>query len=72
MATAQDRNIVLVLLDDVGVERVACYGLAADPPATPTFDRLTLDATDLAWSILSSVLPIMRFRHNGIPTRHTS
>ncbi len=40
MATAQDRNIVLVLLDDVGVERVACYGLAADPPATPTFDRL--------------------------------
>lgn len=32
--------MLLVLLDDVGVDRVGCYGLAPDPPATPTLDGL--------------------------------
>ena len=39
-ASAQEPHVLLVLLDDVGVDRVACYGLAPDPPATPTLDGL--------------------------------
>ena len=42
-AAAQDRNVLLILLDDVGVDRVACYGLAPDPPATPTLDGLAAE-----------------------------
>jgi arylsulfatase A-like enzyme len=42
-APAQMPNLLLVLLDDVGVDRVACYGLAPAPPATPTLDRLAAE-----------------------------
>lgn len=34
------RNILLVVLDDVGVEKFGLYGLADSTPPTPTFDGL--------------------------------
>ena len=43
LARGQERNVLLVLLDDVGVDRVACYGLAPDPPATPNLDRFAAE-----------------------------
>lgn len=33
-------NVLLLLLDDVGVDQVGVYGLGAAPPATPTLDGL--------------------------------
>ena len=38
-ALAQE-NVLLVVLDDVGVDRVAAYDALENPPATPTMDRL--------------------------------
>lgn len=35
-----DTNILLVVLDDVGVDKVAAYGLAESAPPTPTLSRL--------------------------------
>jgi arylsulfatase A-like enzyme len=37
---AADPNILVVLLDDVGVDVIGGYGLGTDPPPTPTLDRL--------------------------------
>ncbi|MBK7875925.1 MAG: sulfatase-like hydrolase/transferase [Planctomycetes bacterium] len=34
------RNLLLIVLDDVGVEKLAPYGLASSYPATPRFDAL--------------------------------
>ncbi|HHO52749.1 MAG TPA: hypothetical protein ENK18_18205 [Deltaproteobacteria bacterium] len=34
------RNVLLVLLDDVGVDRIASYGVHPRPARTPTLDRL--------------------------------
>ncbi len=42
-AFAGPTRVVLVLLDDVGVDRLGCYGLAADPPVTPHLDRLAAE-----------------------------
>jgi len=33
-------NVLLVILDDLGVDRVACYGEHPSPPRTPTLDAL--------------------------------
>ncbi|MEQ1507710.1 MAG: sulfatase-like hydrolase/transferase [Myxococcota bacterium] len=45
-------NVLIVVLDDVGVEHVAAYGTAHRPPPTPTLDRLAKDGVrfDHAWS----------------------
>ena len=50
-AGAQE-NVLLVVMDDVGVDRVAAYEAAADPPATPTLDRLIREGVrfDRCWS----------------------
>ena len=36
-------NIVLILADDFGVDMVAAYGEASNPPCTPTLDQLAAD-----------------------------
>ncbi len=33
-------NVLVVVLDDVGVDRLAAYGMGVDPPPTPTIDAL--------------------------------
>lgn len=33
-------NVLVLLLDDIGVDQVGAYGLGADPPPTPTLDHL--------------------------------
>jgi len=38
-------DVLVVLLDDVGVDAVSGYGLAPDPPLTPTLDRLADEGT---------------------------
>ncbi|MEE8468333.1 MAG: sulfatase-like hydrolase/transferase, partial [Planctomycetota bacterium] len=45
-------NVLLVVLDDVGLDRVAAYGALDDPPATPTLDRLIREGIrfDRCWS----------------------
>ena len=50
-ALTQD-NVLLVVLDDVGVDRVAAYGALENPPATPTMDRLAAEGVrfDRCWS----------------------
>lgn len=50
-ALAQD-NVLLVVLDDVGVDRVAAYGALENPPATPTMDGLAARGVrfDRCWS----------------------
>jgi arylsulfatase A-like enzyme len=37
------QNILLVLIDDIGVEKVAHYGIGAPAPPTPTLDQLAND-----------------------------
>ena len=50
-ALAQE-NVLLVVLDDVGVDRVAAYDALENPPATPTMDRLASEGVrfDRCWS----------------------
>ncbi|MEE8467565.1 MAG: sulfatase-like hydrolase/transferase, partial [Planctomycetota bacterium] len=45
-------NVLLVVLDDVGVDRVAVYEAVDDPPATPVMDRLAREGVrfDRCWS----------------------
>jgi arylsulfatase A-like enzyme len=45
-------NVLLVVLDDVGVDRVAAYGALENPPATPTMDGLAARGVrfDRCWS----------------------
>jgi len=42
-ATLVGGNVLLVLLDDIGVDRVGHYGLHADTPPTPRLDRLAAE-----------------------------
>lgn len=39
-ATIRRPNIVLILVDDVGVDLLGCYGDGANPPCTPSIDSL--------------------------------
>lgn len=45
-------NILLVILDDVGVDDIGCYGLGSDPARTPTLDALAARGLrfDRAWA----------------------
>ncbi len=38
-------NILVLLLDDVGVDGVGVYGLGANPPSTPNLDALAAEGT---------------------------
>ena len=40
VAAAQDQNVLLVVIDDVGVDRVGAYGAHPHPGRTPTLDGL--------------------------------
>jgi hypothetical protein len=42
-APAQPPNLLLVIVDDFGVDLVGAYGEAADPPCTPTIDGLVAE-----------------------------
>lgn len=45
-------NLLLVVADDLGVDRVAAYGAHPDPPSTPHLDSLAADGVlfENAWS----------------------
>ncbi len=67
-------NILILLLDDVGVDVVAAYGVGDDPPATPTLDQLAAEGVrfDHAWAnptcspTRASLLTGLQPRHHGI------
>lgn len=44
-AEIADKNVLLVVLDDVGVDRLASYGTHPTPAQTPTLDRLATQGT---------------------------
>lgn len=45
-------NILIVVLDDVGVEQIGAYGVGEQPPPTPTIDRLAAEGVRFtrAWA----------------------
>lgn len=49
---AAQSNVLLVIADDLGVDRVACYGEHPDPGRTPVLDQLAADGLLFrnAWS----------------------
>jgi len=40
VAEAESHNLLVVFIDDVGIDRLGSYGLASPVPPTPTLDRL--------------------------------
>ena len=51
--TPHGGNLLLILLDDVGIDNIGLYGVGADPPATPNIDALAASGvrfTD-AWAL---------------------
>lgn len=46
-------NVLLVLLDDVGVDHVGAYGLAPDAPPTPVIDGLAAEGVLFRWAYAS-------------------
>jgi arylsulfatase B len=51
-ATAQQPNVLLIIADDMGVDRVGVYGEHPDPGRTPVIDQLAADGVLFrnAWS----------------------
>ncbi|MEM7305895.1 MAG: sulfatase-like hydrolase/transferase [Planctomycetota bacterium] len=50
-APAAGQNVLVILADDLGVDWLGAYGLAADPPSTPHIDALAADGVTFvnAW-----------------------
>lgn len=48
----EDHNVLLVVLDDVGIDKLAAYGVQPDQPSTPTLDALAAEGVrfDRAWA----------------------
>ena len=42
-AAADGENVLVILLDDVGVDQLSVYDEGSDYPVTPTFDQLASD-----------------------------
>ncbi|MEM8936562.1 MAG: sulfatase-like hydrolase/transferase, partial [Pseudomonadota bacterium] len=48
----QRKNILLIIADDIGTEKIGCYGVGAETPPTPTLDALCADSVKYtsAWA----------------------